>query len=318
MRLGVTGKFHRALLVLHIDHADVAEHFAGIVGSLDQSVFLSVECHQLLDEGIAQVLSFLRLPVLEGLWDKAFHRNIRELNVDSTLSAQDDNFASHVHSSEVITRIRFSESLVLGISDNIAELHPWLVGVEDVRESSRKDSLNLLDLVPSLEQISLQNMDNGKSRSHSCLIAPLSRSLLSAHAGLVAIDWARANFLVWGDHMHSHLEPRLIHIRDRLRRGCVKNNRDGSNGFQVLSHLGIVCLLSGGLASFESVNLVNSDVIILAQHDWFAILTACNCSNSDVQVALRQDTLRLLKLVEEFSSNESRANNANRNLLCSH
>mmetsp|Transcript_21953 Transcript_21953/g.72491 ORF Transcript_21953/g.72491 Transcript_21953/m.72491 type:complete len:346 (+) Transcript_21953:227-1264(+) len=318
MGLGVPGQLHRALLVLDVDHADIAEHLASIVRGLDQSVLLSIVGYQLLHEGISQVLSLLGLPVLEGLRHEAFDRNVRQLDVDPALSSQDNNFASNVHPSKVVTRIRLSETLVLGISNNIAELHSRLVSVEDVGESSGEDTLDLLDLITRLDKVSLKNMKNRESCSHSRLIAPLSSSLLHVHARLVAIDGTRANFLVWRDHMDSHLEPRLVHVGDRLRRSSVEDDSDGSDRLQVLSHLGIICLLSSSLSRFERVDLVDSDVIILAQHDWFAILTARNSSYGDIHVAFCKDAFSLLKLVEKLSSDKARSNNTNRNLLGSH
>lgn len=125
---------------------------------------------------------------------------------------------------------------ILGNGDDLGELDRLGRGiegrkvVEDVRQSSREDTLDLCNLVSSVDQI-VQGVDNRQSSANGRLMVDQggTRSTVSNLLDLlVEAQVTREGLLVGGDDMEASLEPGGVVGSNVLVGGAVEN--DGGVG----------------------------------------------------------------------------------------
>ena len=109
--LGVQMREANGSLAVCLDAADVSEYLLLFRSAGEHGRHIGVELRKALHE-------FLDTDMLQGFRHQSRHQNVRHLQRQAHFSAQNDEFARHVHSRQVVARIGFSITFELGRSND--------------------------------------------------------------------------------------------------------------------------------------------------------------------------------------------------------
>lgn len=166
---------------------------------------------------------------LEGLGNQGLNREgSGRLHVEARESSQNGDLSGDIQTIEILSGIGLGVSELLGLGDNVGELNVRAREggelVEDVRQSSRNNTLDGLDLVTGGNEV-IEGRDDGQTGTDSSLMVDKSAGLLSAaEDGLPGLKIGGEGLLVGGGNGDTRVDKSRVLVGQGLVGGVVNQN----------------------------------------------------------------------------------------------
>mmetsp|Transcript_27336 Transcript_27336/g.65911 ORF Transcript_27336/g.65911 Transcript_27336/m.65911 type:complete len:319 (+) Transcript_27336:296-1252(+) len=233
MGLGEPLQLHSHLLVHQIHLPNIPQHLPSGVRLGQLARHLPVKLLERLHERRRDGLPRRRAPVLQGSRHQAVHLHVVRRHVQPSGAGQDRHLALHVHTTQVLSRVRLSEPELRRLSHSLRKWGRRAACVEQIAQGPTEDPLDAVNLVPGLHQAG----EGGHDREPGADRGLPHVDPRAGHASLVPLERPSPCALVGGHHVHTTLDEGGVDLSRVVTGRTIHHDPLGSSSLQIRNHL---------------------------------------------------------------------------------